>query len=727
MPKYDLQKYRIATPKEFESEIEENITPKRKIDLSQYRIATPEELRTPEPEGDSNLAIIGKSALKGVGSIADLPKLAAQGLETMAVSKAKRNAGGLYAPDFQGDDVDIPDIDIISSNIPSTDDARAYLKEKTGIDLEPHPTTPTQRMIAHGGEFAGSMVGTGGLGAVVKAGKAGLLAYKPMKITKDALTGMSIGTGSGAMQEAGINPLAADLSMSLLHPTSIAAIKAPYNFSRKFTAKGRAEAVEREVSDMLKGKVGRDNIAAVSEKLSGTSPLNTELMSAELGENAGLAALHRAYSPNISAIAERNRYNNEKIRDALNGLGDTTLRPYVAGDYVRDPLLAKLEKYRKTRAVKTEPLYAALDDIAEGVEFKKTKDFLDKKYKSNVRGRKNTIDNIRKELVNEEGERLLDEFQKKYGNLSSSAREQAYKQLNLDLLPTPAKGSNLMQDISDRIKSNYKKRKLRRFLTETRENIIADLEASGIPEEKIAREAYAKYSKPVNAIEENPLLAKLIKRDPISGELKLPPEKIFGTILGGSINDTKALIKQIRGNPKALNTLRGQITNELLGSSGTASSEGNLSYPSFKRLMKTHKEKLELIYTPEQLKALTETEEILRKRNFVDTFGRAKGSNTQSETTLLNNLFKAGGSKYLAYKLPFGGLLYNTVGNVFNSAKKAARDELIAGALLEPTTARNLLLKQDATTPSLLELARSYNRPLQSSALLEALRHKREK
>lgn len=729
MPKYDLQKYKISPPKEFDSEIEGYITPKKKIDLSKYKIPTPEEFKTSEPEGDNDASIIGKSVLKGLGSIADLPKAAASGLEAIAVSKAKRNAGGLYAPDFQGDDVDVQDIDFISSRIPSTDDARSYLKEKTGIDLEPHPTNATQRMISHGGEFAGSMIGTGGLGSILKAGKAGLSAYKPAQIAKDTLTGASIGLGSGGLQEAGINPLVADIGVSILHPTSIAAIKAPYNLGRKFTVKGRAEAVEREVSDMLKKRVGKDNINAVAERLSGVSPLNTELLTAELAENAGLAGIHRAYSPNIPAIAEKNKRNNDAIRYALEELGDTTPPPYVAGDFVRNPLIAKLEKYKKTRAAKTEPLYDELENIQEVVDLPSTKAFLDKKYVNATKTRKGTIDGIRKDIINEEGQKLFEEFQRDYGHLSSDARVQAYNQLKLDLLPKPAKASNVIQELGDRIKANYKKPRLSRFLTKTRENIISDLEAAGVPQEKIAREAYSKYSKPVNTIEENPLLSKIVKKDLTSGELKLPPEKIFGTILGGSINDIKTLVKQIRGNTKALDTLRGQITNELLRRSGTTHAEGNLSYPTFRKLIKTHEEKLKLIYTPEQLKTLTEAEEILRKRNFVDTFGRAKGSNTQSETTLLNSIFKAGGNKFLregtAYALPGGGFMYDVAKNAFYDAKKAARDELITGALLDPTTARNLLLRQDGV-PSYVSLARSYYKPLQSSAMLEALRHKKD-
>jgi len=545
MSKYDLQKYKISPPKEFDSEIEGYITPKKKIDLSKYKISTPEEFKTSEPEGDSDAAIIGKSVLKGLGSIADLPIIAASGLEAIAVSKAKRNAGGLYAPDFQGDDVDIQDIDFISSRIPSTDDARSYLKEKTGIDLEPHPTNATQRMISHGGEFAGSMIGMGGLGSILKAGKAGLSAYKPAQIAKDTLTGASIGLGSGGLQESGVNPLVADIGVSILHPTSIAAIKAPYNFGKNLFS---TEGAKKSVSDMLKQRVGKDNINVVAERLSGTSPLNTELLTAVLAENAGLAGIHRAYAPNIPAIAEKNKRNNDIIRYALEEVGDTSLDPYIAGEIIRDPIVKNLEKYKKTRAAKTEPLYAELDAIETPVSLNNTQNFLDTNYVNATDTRQKTIDRIRRNLVEEDKHKLLEEFEKKYGQLSSDAKAQAFNQLNLGLAHNPAKISNVIQELGDKVKST-KKPKFRRFITETRENLKSDIENAGIPQEKIAREAYSKYSKPVNAIEENPLLSKIVKKDLTSGNYQIPQEKIPQFIFNGSVNDIKELIKQIKKNP----------------------------------------------------------------------------------------------------------------------------------------------------------------------------------
>lgn len=758
MPKYNLQKYEIPTPKEFETPVEETLVIAPKYDLTKYEIPNPvnegitqvdrygmplpEDFQTPMENGDGNLVLAGKSFLKGVGSIADLPKAAISGLEAIAKSKGQRDLNlqqTLSNPGSTEDNIIVPDYDFISSKIPDTTDARKYLKEKTGLDLEPNPSNPEQELISDATEFAGAFFSPVKFSTAIKEANLGSMPTKKVldiiqrytptlkKVSSDALTGLGIGTGSAMLKQGGVDPLTSDITASIVYPTTLMAIKSPYNSIKGFTtAEGRLKKAEKEVSRMLKERVGKDNIDTVATKLQDVSPLNTELMTAELAENAGLAGLHRAYAPNIPAIAEKNKRNNDIIKYALEELGDTSLDPYIAGDSIRNPLVKNLEKYKEIRAAKTAPLYAELDAITTPVNLNKTQTFLDDKYINATDTRQKTIDKIRKNLVEKDRHKLLEEFEKKYGHLSSDAKAQAFKQLSLGLSHKPAKVSNVIKELGDTIKST-KRPKFRTFITETRGNLISDIESSGIPQEKVAREAYAKYSKPVNAIEENPLLSKIIKKDLTSGNYQTPQEKIPGLIFSGSIDDTKELIKQIKKNKQTLDTLRGQTTKHILSGSELASADGNLSYPKLKKFLTKNKEKLGLIYTPEQLKVLEEAGEITRKRNFVDTFGRAKGSNTQSETTLMNNLFKTGGSKLLreaaAYTSPGGGLVYDVVKGSLDNAKRTTKDDLIARALLEPKTARELLLRQNAA-PWYREMSKNYYRPLQTSVLLESIRNR---
>lgn len=87
---------------------------------------------------------------------------------------------------------------------------KSKLKDYTNIDLNSHPTTDTQRIIKHAGEFAG---GAGPLGAFSKG-------IKAINVAKSAAAGAATGTLSGGLQEAGVNPLVADIGASVVAPYS---------------------------------------------------------------------------------------------------------------------------------------------------------------------------------------------------------------------------------------------------------------------------------------------------------------------------------------------------------------------------------------------------------------------------------------------------------------------------------------------------------------------------
>lgn len=179
--------------------------PKLPSKFDKYRI-----MSEASKEGDSWPALIGKSALKGVSSIADIPNLTAQGLEGLARGQAESERRKLEMMGYPGSDIETPEIDILSSHIPTSSDARNYIKDKTGYNLEPMPITPGQRIASHAAEFAGSL---GPLGMIGKG--AGVL-----NAAKLAGTGSAIGGTSGALQEGGVNPLFADVTASIITPTN---------------------------------------------------------------------------------------------------------------------------------------------------------------------------------------------------------------------------------------------------------------------------------------------------------------------------------------------------------------------------------------------------------------------------------------------------------------------------------------------------------------------------
>lgn len=190
MEKYE--KYRVHTPQTASI---------RKYE--KYRIFPAEQ------EGDSWAALIGKSALKGVSSIADIPIHLA---EYMANASSKGRDMEMQNL-FPEDENFIPTPEI---NLPKTSDIRSDIKRYTGVDLEPHPATPGQRIASNAAEFAGGFLVPGG--AIKAAAKAPGLFSKFAKTSKTLAPATAIGGTSGVLQEGGVDPLIADLGTSVTMP-----------------------------------------------------------------------------------------------------------------------------------------------------------------------------------------------------------------------------------------------------------------------------------------------------------------------------------------------------------------------------------------------------------------------------------------------------------------------------------------------------------------------------
>ena len=160
------------------------------------------------------------------------------------------------------------------------------------------------------------------------------------KALQSTLTGTAVGAGSGSMQEVGVNPLAADLLSAFAAPTAARglskAAKGTGNLLHKFTSAGQEASAKSAASDILKDKIGDKNIQKVIENLNAKTPFNTQLTTAELGENTGLSSLDRALSSNIPAMAEKQAITDEIIRKQLNMLSPKSgLDPSVQGELGR--------------------------------------------------------------------------------------------------------------------------------------------------------------------------------------------------------------------------------------------------------------------------------------------------------------------------------------------------------------------------------------------------------
>ncbi len=603
-------------------------------------------------KGDSWPALIGKSALKGLTGLAGVfGNFQTQPQATPETQKIIDKFKNNLSPQ---------DRHLLDSRMPNSQEIQGYLEEKSGLDLEPHPIGEGQRIASHGAEFAGGF-GTFGLASK------GNLALKGLGLAKQAGVGAGIGATSGIAQEMGVNPLVADLGASITVPSALTRGK---NIFSNFTQKGRDNIIKDEAANILRKDIGEGNIPDVVGKLDYTSPIGVRPTTVELTENSGLSHRARTESPSLPDMHQRNSLNDSIMRQNITDIAPKAgLSEELIGETIRNNLYKNLEKAKKARSETTKPLYDKVEALTDKITLPKTKEYLQNEARYAEGDIKNNIKYIT-------------------DTLGSDA----------EILPVQA--VNKRKAVTDRL-SEVKGESSRRILKDVEESILDDM--SHIPEERIAREAYKDLSIPVSAIEDQNLLRKFVEKDKYSNNFVLSPEKIPSKILGSSLNDVKALMKQVEGNPETVNSLRSSIIDKLLKVSETSAINAasgkslahNLSYNKLNNALSKYKPKLDLIFEKEQVELLEHVRDLLKKRNMVATLGRAAGSNTQSQLTLLEltSLPKGADFMNLVEGVPVLGKPISKMRDRSKAIQDANIRNLVGRALVEPQLAKELLTR----------------------------------
>ena len=603
-------------------------------------------------KGDSWPALIGKSAVKGLTGLAGVfGNFQTQTQATPETQKIIDKFKGNLSPQ---------DRQMLDSRMPNSQEIQGYLEDKSGLDLEPNPTTEAQRIASHGAEFAG---GFGPFGLAAK----GNLALKGLGLAKQAGVGAGIGSTSGVMQEMGVNPLVADLGASVAVPSALTRGK---NIFANFTQEGRDNIAKSEAANILRKDIGEGNIPEVVGKLDYTSPIGARPTTVELAENSGLSHRARTESSALPDMHQRNALNDSIMRQNITDIASKAgLNDEIIGETIRNNLYANLEKAKKVRSDTTKPLYDKVEALTDKITLPKTKEYLKNESRYAEGDIKNNIKYITDTLGKE-----------------------------AEILPVQA--VNKRKAVTDRL-SEVKGESSRRILKDVEQSILDDM--SHIPEERTARESYKDLSIPVSAIEDQNLLKKFVEKDKYSNNFVLSPEKIPSKILGSSLNDVKALMKQIEGNPETVNSLRSSIIDKLLKSSETSainaasgkSLEHNLSYNKLNNALSKYKPKLDLIFEKEQVELLEHVRDLLKKRNMVATLGRAAGSNTQSQLTVLEltSLPKGADFMNLVEGLPVLGKPISKMRDRSKAIQDANIRNVVGRALVDPQLAKELLTK----------------------------------
>jgi len=315
---------------------------------------TPPRKRT--PKGDSWGNLLGKSVIdKGIGPLLDIPNLAAQGIEGIGRQGAEAKRRELELMGLPGTDIETPKINALSSNIPAVyPNVKKFVNDYGGVDLTPQPTTGEQRIVSEIAGFAtpGAIFSFPG-----KIKKVADLA----KIAKGAAPGAVIGGTSGALQEAGANPLVADLASVAISPYTATKLN-PKNLLNSF--KSIPEVPARAVN-----------------KIFGLSPRSLNVEAAQAARDLGIDLPAAALTDSkLTALADqfvgKTPYFGNKLQkkyiDAENQIKDTLNKIYEETGPIRtDEVKSKIANlYKKSNAsvpqgAKTKPdnLKKAIDSI----------------------------------------------------------------------------------------------------------------------------------------------------------------------------------------------------------------------------------------------------------------------------------------------------------------------------------------------------------------------------
>jgi bacterioferritin (cytochrome b1) len=645
-----------------------------------------------EPEGDSWPALLGKSATKGLIDIAGLfgnfqtPQQATP--ETQKIIDKYTNR--LTSQEKQ----------MLDSRMPSSADITGYLNEKSGYDLTPRPQGPAQRIASNAVEFgASSLLPFGKFNGLTQLGKQGAV-------------GAGVGAVSGTAQEMGVDPLMADIGASF---TPYGAKKIVQGVSAPL--KYILPTAEETAIKSLQKQIGQENIPQVLENLDKKLPFDAPSATAEIADNVGLAKMHQAMSPNISSITEKHALGDATLRRKLEELSAATNQtPYTLGETIRDGLENKLKNAEATRAANAKPLMENIKASRVPVSAENTMSYLKEEErfaKGDVKKEINFIKGLLKPNTSTSANNanIIKELEKniiKYEDSPSIVTnlKTELNKLKPQLLAGDLKGAEAA--INAKLQ-NVQTRKALKTLTDAKKLIKLDLELSGVPEVAEFNKAYARDSKPVSAINTNSLLSKFTDKKTKKNqfnekeitEFVLSPERVPEKIIASSIDETKSLMKQVEKDPQMLNAVRSSFLDNLLNKSelGSLNADGisNLSYKKFNNFLEKNNGKLTEVFDKNQIKVLSDARDLLKAREKAKTLGRAFGSNTQSETTLLAELTSTPVTRFgnkAAKLMPFGKRLSPIASGMYDKILKTHKqsiEEILKEALSDPQKAKLLL------------------------------------
>jgi hypothetical protein len=341
----------------------------------------------------------------------------------------------------------------------------------------------------------------------------------------------AIGTTSGVLQEGGMNPLGADLVSGAVNPGIIGT-------GKLLKKAGQSMRTPRE----------RKTAWALSKIYTQKAP--------EIGESR---PAHTAFN----------------VPEALAELSPVATGT-EAGTQLRGTLAHELETRKKLREAQAAPFYKAVEQNTQGHPIPETRQMIEDMLAIKG-GETAAVKRKLQQALESSTVRLTPPERKNKEMVENFIANNPWAESQPEVLarlretyPYPQLEQTahevnevLKQSVQPMIRNTYDGT-LKGKLQNIKESLLK--ETSTVPELKKARKIWSKHSEGVNRIESNPLLKLTVETDPygkyIFGESDLPKKVINPSL--HSLEDARALLKEIKGHPQTVKATRGYIHGQVI-------------------------------------------------------------------------------------------------------------------------------------------------------------------
>jgi len=490
------------------------------------------------------------------------------------------------------------------------------LPESVGLgkQFEPSEGDTTGKILKGTGEFLSPspFMAFGGYGNVAKAGMKGGLKGGTKALGKDLgiATGLSTlthGTPRMAEEGTGLGALE-DLTKTIGGGAALSAAPAVWRKGARTWQRilDPIEDIEKGVSQHLKSSIGEENVPKVLKNLITPStepefPSGYKPTTAEIANNPTFSQLQRMQEGRAgSGITEHQGLGAAKIVNALDNAELSkedmlTVQDYVknrlntlergveqevqnignrleapeAGRQIREGVHQSLLEKKKIRRDATRPLYREVKELKDELNPENAlKHLNDDEVSGTAQADYNYY---KKELSVGSSKKDLKEWER-YQHSLKNAEQAGPEALSLfhelnnppkKIYPSVRKLAEVRKALNSDIKVAARAGDDHRALKLRELKAALDKDLENVPIHMQATAKYKELSPPVNAITGQPALKRVVKqrdKEFTMTESRVPD--VFVNSSAGSIDDSKALLAEIREKPKALEAVRAYLNDK---------------------------------------------------------------------------------------------------------------------------------------------------------------------